>query len=56
MLAPDASVVVFRNLHIVAAAIWVGSLFVVAVYVQPIAADIGLRVRPSWRSSGAGGS
>jgi len=40
MLAADAFMVVFRIVHIVAGVIWVGSLFVVVVYVQPSAAAI----------------
>ncbi len=41
MLASGAYMVVFRIVHIVAGAIWVGSLFVVVAYVQPSAAAIG---------------
>jgi len=41
MVAAVASVVVFRVVHIVSGAIWVGSLFVVVVYVQPSALAIG---------------
>ena len=33
--------VVFRIVHILAAVIWVGSLFIVVVYIQPIAETLG---------------
>jgi hypothetical protein len=41
VLATGAYMVVFRIVHIVAATIWVGSLFVVVVFIQPSAAAIG---------------
>ncbi|MGE5225946.1 MAG: hypothetical protein ACM3OO_03625 [Planctomycetaceae bacterium] len=41
MLAIDAWIVLLRVVHIVSGVIWVGSLFVVAVFVQPIAAAVG---------------
>ncbi len=41
MLAADVYMVVFRIVHIVSGVVWVGSLFVVVVYIQPIAAAIG---------------
>lgn len=41
MLATDASMVFLRIVHIVTGVIWVGSLFVVVVFVQPSAAALG---------------
>lgn len=41
MLAADASMVILRVVHIVTGVIWVGSLFVVVVFVQPTAATLG---------------
>jgi len=41
MLASDASMVFLRVVHIVTGVIWVGSLFVVVVFVQPSAAALG---------------
>jgi hypothetical protein len=41
MLAADAFMIFFRIAHIVTGVIWVGSLFVVVAYLQPIAAAIG---------------
>jgi hypothetical protein len=41
VLAADAYMVFFRIVHIVTGVIWVGSLFVVVVFLQPIAAAIG---------------
>ena len=41
MLAADASMVILRVVHIVTGVIWVGSLFVVVVFVQPSAAALG---------------
>ncbi|HEU4356291.1 MAG TPA: hypothetical protein VFT27_11945 [Actinomycetota bacterium] len=41
MLATDAYMVTLRILHIVTGVIWVGSLFVVVVFVQPTAATLG---------------
>jgi uncharacterized membrane protein len=41
MLASDASMVFLRIVHIVTGVIWVGSLFVVVVFVQPTAATLG---------------
>ena len=41
MLATDASMVFLRVVHIVTGVIWVGSLFVVVVFVQPTAASLG---------------
>lgn len=41
MLATDASMVFLRTVHIVTGVIWVGSLFVVVVFVQPSAATLG---------------
>jgi uncharacterized membrane protein len=41
MLATDASMVFLRIVHIVTGVIWVGSLFVVVVFVQPSAATLG---------------
>ncbi len=41
MLATDASIVFLRIVHIVTGVIWVGSLFVVVVFVQPSAATLG---------------
>jgi len=41
MLATDAYMVTLRILHIVTGVIWVGSLFVVVVFVQPTAAALG---------------
>jgi uncharacterized membrane protein len=41
MLATDAYVVTLRIVHIVTGVIWVGSLFVVVVFLQPSAAAVG---------------
>jgi len=41
MPAADASMVILRIVHIVTGVIWVGSLFVVVVFVQPSAAALG---------------
>ena len=41
MLATDAYMVLLRIVHIVTGVIWVGSLFVVVVFVQPSAATLG---------------
>ena len=41
MLATDASMVLLRIVHIATGVIWVGSLFVVVVFVQPSAATLG---------------
>ena len=41
MLATDASMVFLRIVHIVTGVIWVGSLFVVVMFVQPSAATLG---------------
>jgi uncharacterized membrane protein len=41
MLATDAYTVTLRIVHIVTGVIWVGSLFVVVVFVQPSAATLG---------------
>ena len=41
MLATDAYMVTLRIVHIVTGVIWVGSLFVVVVFVQPSAAALG---------------
>ena len=41
MLATDAYMVALRIVHIVTGIIWVGSLFVVVVFVQPSAASLG---------------
>jgi uncharacterized membrane protein len=41
MLATDAYMVTLRIVHIVTGVIWVGSLFVVVVFVQPTAATLG---------------
>jgi uncharacterized membrane protein len=41
MLATDTSMVTLRIVHIVTGMIWVGSLFVVVVFVQPSAATLG---------------
>ncbi len=41
MLAADAYMVFLRIVHIVTGIIWVGSLFVVVVFVQPSAATLG---------------
>ena len=41
MLASDAYMVALRIVHIVTGVIWVGSLFVVVVFVQPSAAALG---------------
>ncbi|HEX6845001.1 MAG TPA: hypothetical protein VF235_07800 [Actinomycetota bacterium] len=41
MLATDAYLVTLRIVHIVTGVIWVGSLFVVVVFVQPSAATLG---------------
>jgi uncharacterized membrane protein len=41
MLATDAYLVTLRIVHIVTGVVWVGSLFVVVVFVQPTAATLG---------------
>jgi uncharacterized membrane protein len=41
MLSTDAYMVTLRIVHIVTGVIWVGSLFVVVVFVQPSAAALG---------------
>ncbi len=41
MMATDAYMVTLRIVHIVTGVIWVGSLFVVVVFVQPSAAALG---------------
>jgi uncharacterized membrane protein len=41
MLVTDAYMVTLRIVHIVTGVIWVGSLFVVVVFVQPTAAALG---------------
>ena len=41
MLGTDAYMVTLRIVHIVTGVIWVGSLFVVVVFVQPTAAALG---------------
>ncbi len=41
MLATDAYMVLLRIVHIATGVIWVGSLFVVVVFVQPSAATLG---------------
>jgi uncharacterized membrane protein len=41
MLAADAPMIFLRIIHIVTGVIWVGSLFVVVVFVQPSAATLG---------------
>ena len=46
MLATDASMVFLRIVHIVTGVIWVGSLFVVVVFVQPSAAALGAAGTP----------
>ena len=40
MLASDAFMVVFRIVHILAGVAWVGSVFLLVVFVQPSAAAI----------------
>ncbi|MGH2629065.1 MAG: hypothetical protein ACRDHI_00705 [Actinomycetota bacterium] len=46
MLATDAYVVALRIVHIATGVIWVGSLFVVVVFVQPSAATLGAAGAP----------
>jgi uncharacterized membrane protein len=46
MLAIDAFIVTLRIVHIVTGVIWVGSLFVVVVFVQPSAAALGAAGAP----------
>jgi uncharacterized membrane protein len=46
MLAVDTSMVSLRIVHIVTGVIWVGSLFVVVVFVQPSAATLGAAGAP----------
>lgn len=46
MLAADAYVVALRIVHIATGVIWVGSLFVVVVFVQPSAAALGAAGAP----------
>ena len=41
MLATETTMVLLRIVHIVTGVIWVGSLFVVVVFVQPTAATLG---------------
>jgi uncharacterized membrane protein len=41
MLATDAYIVALRIVHIATGVIWVGSLFVVVVFIQPSAATLG---------------
>jgi uncharacterized membrane protein len=41
MLATDTFMVILRIVHILTGVIWVGSLFVVVVFVQPSAATLG---------------
>ena len=46
MLATSWYMVVFRILHILAGVVWVGSVFLFVVYVQPTAAAIGPAAGP----------
>ena len=46
MLATDAAMVFLRIVHIATGVIWVGSLFVVVVFVQPSAATLGAAGAP----------
>ena len=46
MLATDASMVFLRIVHIVTGVLWVGSLFVVVMFVQPSAATLGAAGAP----------
>jgi uncharacterized membrane protein len=46
MLAIDVFIVTMRIVHIVTGVIWVGSLFVVVVFVQPSAAALGAAGAP----------
>src|SRR5215213_121212 len=46
MVATDASMVFLRIVHIATGVIWVGSLFVVVVFVQPSAAALGTAAGP----------
>ena len=46
MLATDAYLVALRIVHITTGVIWVGSLFVVVVFVQPSAATLGAAGAP----------
>ena len=46
MLATDVPMVLLRIVHIVTGVIWVGSLFVVVVFLQPIAVAIGPAAAP----------
>lgn len=46
MLAADVSMVLLRIVHIVTGVLWVGSLFVVVVFVQPTAATLGAAGAP----------
>jgi hypothetical protein len=46
MPTADASMVFLRIVHIVTGVIWVGSLFVVVVFVQPSAATLGPTAAP----------
>jgi uncharacterized membrane protein len=46
MLATDAPMVLLRIVHIVTGVIWVGSLFVVVVFVQPSTATLGAAGAP----------
>jgi uncharacterized membrane protein len=46
MLATDTPMVFLRIVHIVTGVIWVGSLFVVVVFVQPSAATLGAAGAP----------
>src|SRR4051794_21458894 len=51
MFATDAPMVLLRIAHIGTGVLWVGSLFVVVVFVQPSAARSGRRPRRSCPSS-----
>ena len=46
MLATDPYMVSLRIVHIVTGVLWVGSLFVVVVFVQPSAATLGAAGMP----------
>ena len=46
MLATEADMLILRIVHIVTGVIWVGSLFVVVVFVQPTAATLGQTAAP----------
>ena len=49
MLATDAYVVALRIAHIATGAVWVGSLFVVVLFIQPSAAALGPAGTPFMR-------